>query len=375
MRRLFSVPLGTYVPGGIMFKRWDPSGVIAAGINLAGNFATNQINAERASSDMATYLNLVGKQRDWQKEDQRWSEDLTKRLMDYQNQYNTPAQQMKRYAGAGLNPYLALQGGELGSGNSQSVPSVSDPSRGSVSPFLRPSLENPVSDASSRILQGSQVNSQRMAALSSLFESAPKLFQAVGKERFNSIMSSILGDSVDSSVLQRISDSQALSSEYQAALQGVESQLAVKYGDKKASNFVALQEQQFNKMASEIGLMASEGKLNDAKIEEAVSAYCRNMADSYKLRMEGEKYVVEGGYYSALAELTSHDAVRAKFQNLSLGFYNGSPLRNLFMSKKYNKDNIDAHSLMMDRAASKVEYFLNKWLGEYLKVSSNVTPK
>lgn len=353
---------------------FDPSGIIAAGINFAGSMASNQINAERAASDMATYLNLVGKQRDWQNEDKVFAEDMSKRLMGYEQWLNSPSRQMQMMKEAGLNPYLASHEGAIGS-SMASNPGAQVPGRGSVSPIQRPPLDNPFTDASSKLLQGSSIANQRLAGLAALFESSPKLFEAVGKERFDSIMSSVLGDSVDSTIIKRISDSHALSSEYQATLQGVESQLAAKYGDKKASNFVALQEQQFNKMAAEIGLMASEGELNDAKIQEAVSAYCRNMADSYKLRMEGDKYVVEGGYYSALAELTSLDAVRAKFQNLSLGFYNGSPLRDLFMTKQYNKDNVNAHSLMMDRAASKVEYFLNKWLGEYLKVSSNVTPK
>ena len=39
----------------------DPYSLIAAGIQFAGNTMTNQINAERAASDMATYLNLVQK--------------------------------------------------------------------------------------------------------------------------------------------------------------------------------------------------------------------------------------------------------------------------------------------------------------------------
>ena len=48
---------------------YDPTSLIVAGAQMVGGIAQNQINAERAASDMATYLNLVKKQREWQKED------------------------------------------------------------------------------------------------------------------------------------------------------------------------------------------------------------------------------------------------------------------------------------------------------------------
>lgn len=283
MRRLFSVPLGTYVPGGIMFKCWDPSGVIAAGINLAGNVASNQINAERAASDMATYLHLVGKQRDWQKEDQQWSEDLTKRLMDYQNQYNTPSQQMKRFAGAGLNPYLALQGGELGSGNSQSVPSVSDPSRGSVSPFQRPALDNVLSDPSTKLLQGASVENERLAALSSVFKSAPELYKAVGEDRFNSIMSSLLGGSVDSQIIKDISTAEAMRANILKQRESIALEIEQMYGKDKAAliNQNLIFEGQH--IVAEMNKLYSEKALNEASVKELITRAAKNVAEKANL--------------------------------------------------------------------------------------------
>lgn len=326
---------------------FDPSGIIAAGINFAGSMASNQINAERAASDMATYLNLVGKQRDWQKEDQQWSEGMTKRLMDYQNAYNDPGAQMQRFKNAGLNPYLNMTGDSVGSGNSTMMPSPNPSQRGAVSPFMRPPLDNPMSDVSSRILQGSQVNSQRVAALSSLFESAPKLFQAVGKERFNSIMSSVLGDSVDSSTLQRISDAQAVRFESESNIAKIEADLAAKYGDSKASNFIALQEQEFNKMAAEIGKMSSDRAVNDATIQKMASEYLRNLADAYKLRKEGDKYVIEGSYLNALIGLTSEQFTALSLSNLISGA--SSPeLRNYLGSSQYGGRLKGAYDIQSD---------------------------
>lgn len=326
---------------------YDPTGIITAGINFAGSMASNQINAERAASDMATYLNLVRKQRDWQKEDQQWSEDLTKRLMGYQNEYNTPAQQMKRFAGAGLNPYLALQGGELGSGNSQSVPSVLDPSRGSVSPFQRSPLDNPFTDATSKLLQGASIANQRLAGLAALFESSPKLFNAVGKERFDGIMSSVLGESVDSSIIKRVSDANAIRSESESKIAKIESDLAAKYGETKASNFVALQEQEFNKMAAEIGKMSSDRAVNDATINKMASEYLRNLADAYKLRKEGDKYVIEGSYLNALIGLTSEQISALSLSNLLSGA-SSSEVRNYLGSRQYEDRLKGAYDIQSD---------------------------
>lgn len=326
---------------------FDPTGVIAAGIQFAGSMASNQINAERAASDMATYLNLVGKQRDWQKEDQQWSEGMTKRLMDYQNVYNDPGSQMQRFKNAGLNPYLNMTGDSIGSGNSTMIPSPNPSQRGAVSPFMRPPLANPVSDVSSRILQGSQVNSQRLAGLAAVFESFPKLYQAVGKDKFNSIVSSVLGGTIDSSTLQRISDAQAVRSESESNIAKIEAQLAAKYGDTKASNFVALQEQQFNKLAAEIGKMSSDRAVNDATINKMASEYLRNLADAYKLRKEGDKYVIEGSYLNALIGLTSEQISALSLSNLISGA--SSPqLRNYLGSSQYSDRLKGAYDIQSD---------------------------
>ena len=89
---------------------YDPTSLIVAGAQMVGGIAQNQINAERAASDMATYLNLVKKQREWQKEDYAWSEEYTKRLMDYQYQnFSSPSAQMAAYKKEGLNPWLLGQ--------------------------------------------------------------------------------------------------------------------------------------------------------------------------------------------------------------------------------------------------------------------------
>ena len=325
---------------------FDPTGIIAAGIQFAGSMASNQINAERAASDMATYLNLVGKQREWQNEDKVFAEDMSKRLMGYEQWLNSPSRQMQMMKDAGLNPYLASHEGAIGS-SMASNPGASVPGRGSVSPIQRPPLENPFSDATSKLLQGASVHNQKLAALASVFESFPKLHQAVGSDRFNGIVSSLVGGSIDSSRLQRINDAAAIRSESESRISQIESDLASKYGETKASNFVALQEQEFNKMAAEIGKMSSDRAVNDATINKMASEYLRNLADAYKLRKEGDKYVIEGSYLNALIGLTSEQISALSLSNLLSGA-SSSDVRNYLGSSQYGDRLKGAYDIQSD---------------------------
>lgn len=43
-----------------------------------------------------------------------WQNELNKQFLDYQNLYNSPKAQMERFAEAGLNPHLAISGGNPG---------------------------------------------------------------------------------------------------------------------------------------------------------------------------------------------------------------------------------------------------------------------
>ena len=102
MRHLFDRPLGTSVPNGILLKMYDPTALIVAGAQMAGSFASNQINAERSASDMATYLHLTKWNRENQLRDQEWSKRYTYDLLRQQNEYDSPIDQPLANASSAL---------------------------------------------------------------------------------------------------------------------------------------------------------------------------------------------------------------------------------------------------------------------------------
>lgn len=81
---------------------------IGAGLSAAGNVAANALSYEENKKLL-----------EQQNEHQLY-------LWRLNNEYNTPSNQMARYRAAGINPYLALSNGDLGSGTSSSPAGVSN---------------------------------------------------------------------------------------------------------------------------------------------------------------------------------------------------------------------------------------------------------
>lgn len=100
--------------------------LFSAGIgNLIGSSntrKTNEANMKIAEMNNATQIQLMREQN---------RHNLN--LWHLNNEYNSPYAQVRRYKTAGINPYLAMSGGQLGSGNSSSpasaasTPSLSTP--------------------------------------------------------------------------------------------------------------------------------------------------------------------------------------------------------------------------------------------------------
>lgn len=77
------------------------AGVLGAGASIFDNFLNSEQN--EAQRDWAEYM---------------WNKN---------NEYNTPANQMKRLRDAGINPHFAISGGSLGTGTSSSPGSMTQP--------------------------------------------------------------------------------------------------------------------------------------------------------------------------------------------------------------------------------------------------------
>lgn len=61
--------------------------------------------------------------------------DWSEMMWNKQNEYNTPANQMKRLRSAGINPHFAISGGQLGTGNASSQAAMTSPTPYDFSPI------------------------------------------------------------------------------------------------------------------------------------------------------------------------------------------------------------------------------------------------
>ena len=86
--------------------------LIAGALGIGSGIVSNFLNQEQNQS-----------QRDWA--EYMWNKN---------NEYNTPANQMKRLRDAGINPHFAISGGSLGTGTSSSPASMTQPHAYDFSP-------------------------------------------------------------------------------------------------------------------------------------------------------------------------------------------------------------------------------------------------
>jgi len=106
-------------------------GILDTAVGQSTSFAQQGIDAQ-----------LNKKQREWmeRREDLQYSRGWD--VMEYQNFYNSPEQQMNRFRQAGLNPHLIF--GKGTAGNTQSTPQMGNRGKynNKVTPMANPSLFN-----------------------------------------------------------------------------------------------------------------------------------------------------------------------------------------------------------------------------------------
>lgn len=296
---------------------YDPSGIIVAGLQMASNQATNQINAERAVSDMATYLNLIHKQREWQKEDQQWNESYAKRIQDYLYQnYNSPSAQMEAYKKAGLNPWLMAQGGDVGSGQSASAPSAPTTSHGSVSPFQRPTLGNTFEGVADKLFGASSLASQRLSALSEMAKAIPDLVRGIGSKASRSLLQSLFGESSSTETIDKMIDIQIGRDTIAKNREDLALQIEQMYGKDKAALINQNLIYEGVKLCEEVNKLASDQKVNDASIKELITRAAKNVAEKSKLNADTETvnqlrpFVVKSA--NMQADMDEYDAIESE---------------------------------------------------------------
>lgn len=313
MRKLFSSPLGASVAPFGIFKHSDVGTIIGSGLGLMGSLLTNQINAERAASDMSTYLNLVNKQRGWQNEDKEWSRQQTYDLLENQRQYDSPSAQMQRYRDAGLNPYLAMDNGSIGSGAGVVPQQPTSGVRGNSSPFLRPALSDSFASASDKLFNASALKSQRIASLSNLANSVPTLVKSIGSDSAKRFLSDFFGNDIDTKVVDTLIDTEVGRQSIAKERESLQLQIEQMYGKDSAAlvNQNLIFEGQ--KIVADINKLYSEKRLNDASINEVIERAALNVAQRSKLNADTDTvnqlrpFVVKSA--SMQAEIDSYNKV------------------------------------------------------------------
>lgn len=118
--------------------------LLDAGVSAVAGIA-NSIGAARQAVKNRRHQNaMLQKQQDWSEQmaekQNQWNIDQWNR----QNEYNTPAAQMSRMEAAGINPYNAVNSGQIGSGTASSLESAT-PNNVSA-PAYADAYSNPVGD-------------------------------------------------------------------------------------------------------------------------------------------------------------------------------------------------------------------------------------
>lgn len=118
--------------------------LLGAGVSAVSGIA-NSIGAARQAVKNRRHQNaMLQKQQDWSEQmaekQNQWNIDQWNR----QNEYNTPAAQMSRMEAAGINPYNAVNSGQIGSGTASPLESAT-PNNVSA-PAYAEAYSNPVGD-------------------------------------------------------------------------------------------------------------------------------------------------------------------------------------------------------------------------------------
>lgn len=348
----------------------------AAAANVVGGLVSDYINMSAQADTNAANERIARENREWQSGENVLSRDWQEKMWNLQNQYNTPSAQAQRLREGGFNPYLV--GSELTSGTAGSAGSPSMQSAPN-----QPNLQAPHVGATSEaigrtgdmILQAQQVNAnvanQSSQAERNYSEVGKEIYKLYGEEAAQKYLSSRIkethGASADGSYYMRKWRADAESSELQASFQSMYNEVYKKYGARAADAAIAVQEQTYNKMASEIGLMASQGRVNDSIIRTNTSQYIRNIADAYKLKREGDKYFVDAQtaqmIQSSYVKMISAQANIMSMNNETLrAFFNShSSIRDALNRGEFNMKFLEAFESTNDPDLK----ILGAWLGAF----------
>lgn len=210
------------------------------------------------------------------REQREWSE----RMIDEQNQYNSPLAQKDRYLDAGINPYMAMESGTLTSGNQTNLPSYQRANVESAAPLIVQAgiaRANVIQQTSAQIFEGlrTQADVSLMAAQTSNTETETQFFLDSMKDRLRQV--NLLTTQMELDNVKSKSENELLS---------IQVQIQQNFGLSAAEwNLNGMVQQVYESMARE-GLLTAQGQWTEAdigRIDEQIKLYGEQaVTEAYK---------------------------------------------------------------------------------------------
>lgn len=201
--------------------------------------------------------------------------------------FNTPSAQMHMMRNAGLNPYLLERNGQVATGNAPTDSSTYNPVSMNAGQLNFPDAVGSYLQA--RVVDANIANQQQETISRGLDNFTKALERGLSYDDASKILNMSVGSFNRNGELDyamRSIEQDFIRRESEAAMAKFSAYLKQRYGEKEVQNVIANQEQEFSRMAAEIGKMASDVKVNEAEISKKASELARNYADANHLRAD-----------------------------------------------------------------------------------------
>lgn len=363
-----NTPIGLSKPFGVPAKCEGLS--LGTAALVAGISATSSLGA----SAFNNYMSDLRSDRQFYRTQDLMDKEMQQRkeLFDYENLYKSPKEQMARYREAGLNPYLMAHENDIGAAGG-SIPAAGGAPNVPVAQTFPYSNEPIVSGISQMLATGSQIKLNDAEAFSKIVDSLPTLGESMGWSQARKVAKDLLGIvGISSSQHERKIDAIIEGMESENRSKAVKASMDEAFGMKLAEQRWASGEQAISESFARVGKMSSDAKVNESMIKKLASDIVRNVADAWKLRKEGEKYVADAKTINALRSfVVSQSRSYANMLNLNSylsGAEEGTDLFDFKHSGSYAKNKVEAERIRMTRHADAVWTAVDKFFDDYVKI-------
>lgn len=312
MRGLFNKTLGASLCAPFVPK-CNGLAAMGAGLDMLGGLIqmsnTNAQNQAAREYDWMKTNDLMFFSDEQAEKARQHQSELLKNQQDwnerYYQLYNSPSAMRKQLEEAGYHSYLAADSQpNVGSVPSTSAPSssvASAPSTGN--PPMLPVNANFLSGAVDAYLRAKSVNAdasnQSAQALNHIAELIPMLHKiGMSDEDIRKIVEPFIkssqGINYDTDLLYKSAKVQYLTDSARQERERLNLDLAKRFSPKERQAILDSIDQQITESVARIGLMATQGKLNDKECEHLSQDIVESLSRIYKNYAEGSKQDIEG---------------------------------------------------------------------------------